>query len=331
MSKEMKLLFLAVVAIVATFLAAQPAGAIILNHSRVSRNTDAPTGSLADSGWQWQGYWGSFLGTPIAPGYFITAGHVGGNVGADFTFDGQDYSTTATFNDPQSDLEIWQINGTFPTWAPLYTGNQEAGKLMTTFGRGTDRGRYIKVNGQLKGWYWSGGDGSLSWGTNIINGAARVKTDTDVNKGSFRNGGLYWTFDRDGTHQEATLSNGDSGGGAFIKDTDGKWKLVGVNFSVDADFALPGGGGDFNAAIMDEGGLVQNGKTINDIAQDIPTRSIATRISTRTSWIDGVINGSVAPSLVAQTSEAGVPEPASLAMFALASAMLWARPIIRRR
>ena len=42
-------------------------------------NTTAPTGDLAGSGWDLQGSWlGDFLGTPIAPQFFITAKHLGG-------------------------------------------------------------------------------------------------------------------------------------------------------------------------------------------------------------------------------------------------------------
>ncbi|HYT58734.1 MAG TPA: hypothetical protein VEL06_01090, partial [Haliangiales bacterium] len=58
-------------------------------------NTSAPTGSLTNSGWQYQGIWGDFLGTPIAPKYFITAQHVGGVIGQTFNFRGVQYTTTA--------------------------------------------------------------------------------------------------------------------------------------------------------------------------------------------------------------------------------------------
>ena len=44
-------------------------------------NTSAPTDELANSGWQYQGLWGNFTGTPIAPQFFVTARHVGGEVG----------------------------------------------------------------------------------------------------------------------------------------------------------------------------------------------------------------------------------------------------------
>ncbi len=56
-----------------------------------SFNSTAPTGALVESGWQYEGLWGSFLGTPIGPQYFITAEHVGGSIGQSFLFNGLDF------------------------------------------------------------------------------------------------------------------------------------------------------------------------------------------------------------------------------------------------
>src|SRR5262245_56014849 len=86
-------------------------------------NTTPPTGSLSDSGWQWQGAWGGFLGTPIAPHHFLTASHVGGSTNQLFRLNGVDYRTIAMFDDPETDLRIWQVDGTFPSFAPLYRGS----------------------------------------------------------------------------------------------------------------------------------------------------------------------------------------------------------------
>src|SRR6476619_3912548 len=61
-------------------------------------NTTAPTGTLANSGWQYQGDFGAFNGTPIAPQYFMTAKHVGGNIGTEFTYAGNAYTTTGFTN-----------------------------------------------------------------------------------------------------------------------------------------------------------------------------------------------------------------------------------------
>ena len=59
-----------------------PSKAVILyGTDDPSANTTAPTGELAGSGWQYQGYFSGFLGTVIASNYFVTANHIGGNVG----------------------------------------------------------------------------------------------------------------------------------------------------------------------------------------------------------------------------------------------------------
>src|SRR3954452_20003180 len=65
---------LAVAAVCALWSA--PALAIV-QYANANRNTSAPTGTNLNSGWQWQGQWGGFLGTVISKKYFITADHFG--------------------------------------------------------------------------------------------------------------------------------------------------------------------------------------------------------------------------------------------------------------
>ena len=86
-----------------------------------SVNTSPPTGAFANSGWQFEGQFDGFLGTVIAPNYFITAKHIGGSVGDTFTFSGTNYMTTAVFPDPSSDLQIWRVAGSFPSHAAIYS------------------------------------------------------------------------------------------------------------------------------------------------------------------------------------------------------------------
>jgi hypothetical protein len=106
-------------------------------------NTTAPTGPLAQSGWEYQGKWGEFLGTAIAPHYFITAKHVGGAVGQSFSYHESSYTTTGYFDNEQNDLRIWQIEGAFPSYAELYSSGDEIGKRLVVFGRGTQRGKEV--------------------------------------------------------------------------------------------------------------------------------------------------------------------------------------------
>src|SRR2546423_11340834 len=91
-------------------------GVILYDHWY--RNKSAPTGTLAGSGWQWMGNWGSFTGIPIAKNYFVTASHVGGSVGQSLSLNGSTYSTTAMYDDPNSDLRIWKTSKSFSSWAP---------------------------------------------------------------------------------------------------------------------------------------------------------------------------------------------------------------------
>src|SRR2546423_6418937 len=84
-------------------------------------NTTAPGGSLTNSGWQFEGVWLGFLGTPIAPKHFITARHVGGHVGDSFNWHGVGYRTAAVSDNTASDVRIWRIFGLFLHHAPVHT------------------------------------------------------------------------------------------------------------------------------------------------------------------------------------------------------------------
>lgn len=143
--------------IAACFIVAPlPARAVILERTGdPAANTIAPTGELAGSGWQFEGFWGGFRGTPIAPHFFLSAKHIGNAGGSVFTFGALNYSVVRGFADPNSDLDLWQVTETFPTFAPLYTQADEAGKLTVVIGRGTQRGSDHLVNGNLAGWNWA--------------------------------------------------------------------------------------------------------------------------------------------------------------------------------
>ena len=67
-------------------------------------NTTAPSGTLASSGWQYEGTWGDFIGTPIALKYFITASHIFVQPGTPFVFRGVFYTVITNYDDPASDL-----------------------------------------------------------------------------------------------------------------------------------------------------------------------------------------------------------------------------------
>jgi hypothetical protein len=306
------------------FAIAQPAEAVILSRTS-TRNTSAPSGTNANSGWQWEGNWGgAFLGTPIAPQYFITAEHIGGTTGQSIYWNGKNYTATAKYDDPLTDLRIYKISGTFSSYAPIYTGAYETGKRAMVFGRGTTRGTEVRKGTTLKGWKWGTQDKTRSWGENLVAGT--------LNGGTAIGQLLKFTFNKQGTsgaqYHEGALSTGDSGGGVFINDG-GKWKLAGINYLVDGPFSLSGTtGSGFNASVFDKGGLYvgrDGAWTYNtDTSADVPGNWYATRITARQTWIKSII-GSTATASSAMTA---VPEPASFSVLAIGAAALLRR---RRR
>ena len=249
-------------------------------------NTTPPTDELADSGWQYQGVWGGFLGTPIAPRFFLSATHVG-NAGT-LVYDGVSYNVVRTIVDPAgSDLQLYEVSTSFPSFAPLYTSHDEVGKPLVVFGRGTERGAPILFGpeNELRGWYHGAGHGTRRWGTNAVSSILPYRPDDDL---------LYATFDAGVSVNEAHLSGGDSGGGVFIQDG-GVWKLAGINYAIDGPFSTEGSDAtSFHAAFFDASEFYY--KSSNDPPAytfipgpgPVPSGFYATRISSRTGWLYSV-------------------------------------------
>jgi hypothetical protein len=262
---------------------------ILFSTADPSANTTAPTGNLAGSGWQYQGVWGGNLGTPIAPNFFISAGHIGNAGNSVFTYQSVNYSVVNGFQDSFSDLVIWQISAaqTFPTFAPLYNTFDEVGQHLVVIGRGTLRGSDAIVNGTLRGWYWGSG-GPQRWGENVV---TSILTDPGLHEL------LYATFDANGLPHEAHLSAGDSGGAVFIQNQ-GVWKLAAINYGVDTGFYTDANGSNLlaPAALFDTRDLYYQdpGDPQNYILisgpDPVPTGFGSTRISTSIDWIYSVID-----------------------------------------
>jgi hypothetical protein len=267
--------------------ATRPSRAVILyGTSDPSANTTAPTGALASSGWQYEGQFGSFLGTVIASNYFVTAKHIGGNVGQTFVFNNVAYTTTAVFPDPSSDLQIWQIAGTFSTHAPLYSGpaGSEVNLSLVVFGRGTQRGNSVFVgnDSHLGGWLWGGGDEVQRWGTNVV-GSIFV----DDNYGDL----LRAPFDNNAGSNEAHLSAGDSGGAVFVFNSmTNRWELAGINLAVDGPFSTSSSGTNaFDAAMFDTTGLFVQGDSTTWGAAPNPSAFYSTEIAAHRRFVESVV------------------------------------------
>jgi hypothetical protein len=259
-------------------------------------NTTAPTGSLADSGWHLQG--DASPGVPIAPNFFITATHVGGKSGDVFTFRGTEYRMTVQFEHPDADITIWQVEGAFPQYAQIYTLNDEVGKQLVVFGRGIKRGEEVRLNGMLKGWAWGGSDGILRWGENVVAGISDIEGRPATADTKFQL--LRADFDPNGGPNEAHLAGGDSGGGVFIQDHDGVWKLAGITRAANHQYSTTELGEAFDATLFDESGYYEGEAGKREYHPDDPSLSqpgsfFATRLSIYVPWIESIITGSNSP------------------------------------
>lgn len=305
----------AVAKIVWTLLTASalPSHAILFyDTSDSGHNTTAPTGIFENSGWQYEGQYGGYLGTMIAPQYFITAQHFGlqgatffqsstfnGVADANYTIDLSANGGAGYWDIAGTDLRIFKINEYFSNYAPLYTGVSEVGLTLVTMGLGGPRGADVMVSGTLHGWEHNAADGIARWGSNTV-ATIYPSAIGDL---------LTATFSATGTAEEATLSGGDSGGGVFVNDG-GIWKLAGINYSVDGMFDTNntiGDGSEFNAALFDRGGLYQGSDAFGwsyktDLPTDNPSSMYASRIST---------------SAIDIMSIATVPEPGSALLLIL--------------
>ncbi len=255
-------------------------GIILLDSGDPQRNTSTPGDN---SGWQYEGQFGDFLGTPIAPRYFITAHHIGGYIGQPFVFHGATYTTTAGYSDPSSDLQIWQVDHAFPDYAPLYQSGTETGLELRVFGRGTQRGAENILDGRVRGWDWGAADHVQRWGRNTV--TATVASDD----GPY----LQANFDSPGLPDEAHLSAGDSAGGVFVLE-DGLWKLAAINYGVDDLFTAANASSGFTSAIFDARGYFSqddNGNffQVPDHGVNVPTAFYSTRVAARLDWIESVI------------------------------------------
>ncbi|MEK7609611.1 MAG: hypothetical protein AAB470_00630 [Patescibacteria group bacterium] len=141
------------------------------------------------------------------------------------------------------------IAGTWTTLTETYTvpGNQNVHVSIPVTADPNMFFRTVMTEPILIGWSIGMGDGVMRWGTNIISETQNTE------KGYI----LVSTFDRNGGSEECAITPGDSSGAAFAKDSDSKWKLIGINYSSDAGISYSFDGSDvvFAGTLFDVSGL----------------------------------------------------------------------------
>ncbi|HSZ57398.1 MAG TPA: PEP-CTERM sorting domain-containing protein [Tepidisphaeraceae bacterium] len=310
--------------ILCPFGAAPPACAVIVlggrdangNLNSSGRNLNPAPSNLSS----YVGTWGSYLATPIAPRYFITANHIGdGGGGGTFIYsDGTSTPSiyTASLAAVQNDLAIWQISTADPSfthYAPLYTASTETGNALITIGRGTARGGPVTspTTMQQAGWFWGSGDGLTSWGANTVLSVAPVSSPPAGFGGNF----VRFAFNNNGNPDTGILSVGDSGGPTFVfNPTDNQYELAGINALVDQVSSQADSSTNpqflMQAALYDSRGFY-TGPTQVQGSSPVPLNSYASSIASAIPFVDSVI----------------APEPSVLALLGLSSAWL----LVRRR
>lgn len=264
----------------------------------VDVHQQAPTGTLAQSGWQQTVKINGFLATIIHSNALLSAAHLRlDEMGPEdtFTLEGT-HTLTSKVSTNISDLAIHFFTPPITNKEYIARLNIEPDIDTNAFvvlqGCGTERGDVVVTSGSYtNGWKWGNAWSIRRWGVNTFWGA------TDDGLCSLA------TFDNNGDPDECMLSVGDSGGPGFIKTGSG-WKVAMVNYSVHpATFtyatnpATP-----FNASLYDCAGLFYtNSETttwtwVSTNESPAPCQLRCSRVSQRLDWLTNTIQGLTFPA-----------------------------------
>jgi hypothetical protein len=299
--------------------------------NEVDLHQQAPTGTLAQSGWQQTVQIdclkaspgkSNFLGTVIFSNALLTAAHMD-EIHLEDTFNLEGTHTlTSKFSVAESDLAIYFFSPPVTNSEHIALINIESAIDTNAFvvyqGCGTERGAMVTSGALTNGWMWSGTNwwtctwGTRRWGINYTLGA----TDDGLC--------AIAAFDNNGDPDECMLAIGDSGGPGFIKTGSG-WKLAMVNYSV-----YPGAFSvstnpvvEFNAALYDYAGLYYQGddgwEWTPPGASRAPCLLICSRTSQRIQWLTNTVEGLSFPAEIGISWKCQTNQPSA----AQAASGLW--------
>jgi hypothetical protein len=289
-----------------------PQARAIIVYNEDGRNLTSPDDAGLKACWDAHGSWQGATGVAVSPQWFLSALHVGKDTGRFFDLNGKSYQTIEAAAVPNTDLVLMKVDGTLPHWVELWDEScgAELKQSGVVIGRGCARGQEILLPNDAKpGWLWGESDGKLSWGRCEL----AEYFDTGPTLGSL----LVWAWDRKQGADTGTLSAGDSGGGLFLKDAQGKWRLAGIHFDVDpsvggkdTQYSKNASGADpFWACIQDGRGLWRGvlgeayrpAHTLDDVAA--PMWAGSSRVAPHA----GLIRSIIAPG---STAASQYPPPA---------------------
>lgn len=257
----------------------------------VDPHQSAPTGALANSGWQETVPVGLFLGTVIATNALLTAKHLNFSAGVQFVCEAQTQTVISVANDPDSDLSVLFFSPGATQTARINIESNDLASPVVLQGRGLERGGEVIVGGHTNGWKWAWDRwwGIRRWGVNRYIGGAESNLLAVAAFG--------YTNDPD----VCMLSPGDSGGPGFVRTGSG-WKVATVNYSVDpSSFTLSTNPvASFDASLFDCAGLYYNDGTswryVPPEDSPAPCLMINTRIAARVAWITNTVAGLTFPA-----------------------------------
>lgn len=258
----------------------------------VDDHMNAPTGELANSGWNEAAPITNFMGTVIYSNAMLTAKHIFEiAVGETFVYEGQTHMVTSKVDDAGSDFRIFFFTSAVTNFARINIETNDIHASVVLQGRGLERGAVVVTEGRTNGWTWAWNKwwAIRRWGVNRYIG--------ETPDGLF----AVAAFDNNGDPDECMLSVGDSGGPGFIRTGSG-WKLATVNYSVfPATFSASGNPGTaFNASLFDCAGLYydDNGvwQYIPPSESPVPCVMINTRTVKRAAWITNTVAGITFPA-----------------------------------
>lgn len=315
------------VAVLILFLSSRTEALVYCITNAADVHQQAPTGTLAQSGWQQTVTidclqttlsHSNFLGAIIHSNALLTAAHIWEIKTNDtFILEGK-HTITSRAATNGSDLAICFFTPPVTNREHISLINIESDSdtnaLVVYQGCGAERGAMVTSGALTNGWMWSGTNwwtctwGTRRWGINHTTGA----TDDGLC--------ALAAFDNNGNPDECMLSIGDSGGPGFIKTGSG-WKVAMVNYSVHpGTFSMTTNPVvEFNATLYDCAGLYYQGNTgwqwIPPENSPAPCLLICSRTAQRIQWMTNTVTGLSFPADIgiAWTCQTNQPSAAQAA------------------